>query len=53
VSDLFELFGGWLIRIGLFDVPNQVRGEGPREGAIQNLAFFVKDLCKGEQEVGV
>jgi len=53
VSDLFQLFGGWLIRIGLFDVPDQVRGEGPREGAIQNLAFLLKNLCEGEQEVGV
>jgi hypothetical protein len=53
VSDLLELFGGWLIRFCLFDVADQVRGEGRREGDVQNLAFLVKNLCEGEQEVGV
>jgi hypothetical protein len=53
VSDLLELSDGWLISIGLLDVADQVRGEGIREGGVQNLAFFVKNLCEGEQEVGV
>ena len=53
MSDLLELFRGWLIRIGLLGVADQVRGEGAREGGIQKLAFLVKYLCEGEQEVGV